>query len=158
MKIDSSDSAVTKRVKNDYNNLTDQEFMRKYSTSKETYKKRVDKYGDPYMNAQLAKLGKKLQENQKKKDEKHINRLQKKIDSIDKDIASFDPIIGKGVTTKKGKVIMTAQDVDEIVSGLESLKGDYAEKMKKYGPSGRKQAEKILKEIGQNKNQAESIP
>lgn len=53
-----SDSAVTKRVKLDFNMLTDQEFLNKYATSKMVYLKRVLKYGDPYMNAPLAKLGK----------------------------------------------------------------------------------------------------
>lgn len=54
------DSATTRKVKEDYNNLSDQEFMRKYSTSKKTYAKRVARYGDPYMNSPLAKAGKKL--------------------------------------------------------------------------------------------------
>lgn len=53
-----SDSAVTKRVKLDFNMLTDQEFLNKYATSKTVYLKRVLKYGDPYMNTPLAKLGK----------------------------------------------------------------------------------------------------
>ena len=53
-----TDSAVTKRVKLDFNTLTDQEFLRKYAVSKVVYLKRVLKYGDPYMRAPLAKLGK----------------------------------------------------------------------------------------------------
>ena len=48
MNIDKSDSAVTKRVKNDFNSLNDQEFMTKYKTSKKRYQKRVKKWGDPY--------------------------------------------------------------------------------------------------------------
>lgn len=60
MKATASDSAVTKRVKSDYNKLSDKEFARKYQTTKKVYAKRVSKYGDPYMNAPLAKLGKKL--------------------------------------------------------------------------------------------------
>lgn len=48
MEASNSDSAVTKRVKNDFNNMNDQEFMNKYKTSKKTYYKRVKKYGDPY--------------------------------------------------------------------------------------------------------------
>ena len=55
---DITDSAVTKRVKLDFNRLTDQEFLRKYATSKKVYLKRVLKYGDPYMKAPLARLGK----------------------------------------------------------------------------------------------------
>ena len=57
---DHSDSAVTRRVKNDYNALSDKEFFKKYSVSKERYRQRVNKYGDPYMNSPLAKKGKEL--------------------------------------------------------------------------------------------------
>ena len=53
-----TDSKITKRVKIDYNTLTDCQFLRKYSVSKPVYAKRVLKYGDPYMNAPLAKIGK----------------------------------------------------------------------------------------------------
>lgn len=55
-----SDSSVTKRVKNDWNTLSNKEFKNRYATSRRTYKKRVNKYGDPYMNSPLAKAGKKL--------------------------------------------------------------------------------------------------
>lgn len=50
--------AITKRVIDDFNTLTDQAFFNKYSCRKSTYLKRVIKYGDPYMNAPLAKFGK----------------------------------------------------------------------------------------------------
>lgn len=60
MYIRDVDSKTTKRVKSDFNNLSDQAFMKKYSASKETYSKRVDKYGDPYMDSPMAKMGKKL--------------------------------------------------------------------------------------------------
>ena len=55
-----TDSKITKRVKFDYNTLPDAVFLRKYSASKCTYFKRVLKYGDPYMNSPLAKIGKLL--------------------------------------------------------------------------------------------------
>lgn len=55
-----SDSIVTKRAKNDYNTMDDKAFFNKYSCSKELYAKRVIKYGDPYMNSPLAKIGKVL--------------------------------------------------------------------------------------------------
>ena len=57
---DKRDSSVTKKVKNDYNNMTDAQFRRKYQGSKKTYLKRVQRYGDPYMHSPLAKMGKKL--------------------------------------------------------------------------------------------------
>lgn len=53
---DKNDSSVTKRVKKDYNSMSDQDFMNKYSVSKKTYAKRVDVYGDPYTNSPAAKL------------------------------------------------------------------------------------------------------
>ena len=50
--------AVTRKVVDDFNTLTDQEFFIKYGCKKKLYLKRVIKYGDPYMNAPLAKIGK----------------------------------------------------------------------------------------------------
>jgi len=65
--IPSNVSATTKRVMQNYNNMTDEEF-RRYSggVSKSLYAHRVEKYGDPYMNAPLAKIGKKLSKKKKK--------------------------------------------------------------------------------------------
>lgn len=54
----SSMCAVTKRVIDDFNTLTEQAFLNKYSCKKCVYLKRVAKYGDPYMKAPLAKFGK----------------------------------------------------------------------------------------------------
>ena len=56
-----NDSKTTRRVKKDYNSMTDAEFRMKYSVSKNAYRKRVNKYGDPHMNSPLAKLGKKIE-------------------------------------------------------------------------------------------------
>lgn len=53
---------ITKKVIHDFNTLTEQAFFNKYSCKKSTYRKRVIKYGDPYMNSPLAKLGKFLSE------------------------------------------------------------------------------------------------
>lgn len=50
--------AITKRVIDDFNTLSDQAFFNKYSCRKTRYLKRVIKYGDPYMNAPLANIGK----------------------------------------------------------------------------------------------------
>lgn len=54
----STDSIITRIVKHDYSTLTDELFCRKYKCHKSTYAIRVLKYGDPYMNAPLAKIGK----------------------------------------------------------------------------------------------------
>ena len=58
LEILDTDSKVTRKVKLDYNTMTNSMFMNKYQCSKLTYVKRVTKYGDPYMNAPLAKIGK----------------------------------------------------------------------------------------------------
>lgn len=51
-------SSITRKVIKDLANLTDQQFMNRYSLSKTRYKKRLVKYGDPYMKSPLAKMGK----------------------------------------------------------------------------------------------------
>ena len=60
MKLDKTKDmcAITRRVIDDFNCLTGQAFLNKYSCRKITYAKRVLRYGDPYMNAPLAKIGK----------------------------------------------------------------------------------------------------
>lgn len=65
MRYGSSDSSVTKKVKKDWNNMSDKDFKNKYQTSKNRYLKRVQKYGDPYMNSPKAIRGKKLAIQQK---------------------------------------------------------------------------------------------
>ena len=51
-------SKVTKKVFKNFNRMSDQEFMNLYKISKAVYLKRVLKYGDPFKNAPLAKIGK----------------------------------------------------------------------------------------------------
>lgn len=58
MEVSKSDSSVTKKVKNDWNNMDDSQFRAKYKVSKKKYEQRVNKYGDPYMNSPLAKYAK----------------------------------------------------------------------------------------------------
>jgi hypothetical protein len=60
MTVSSTDSAVTRRAKAAYNSMSDAEFRRKYSVSKAEYARRVEKYGDPYKNSPMAKLGRRL--------------------------------------------------------------------------------------------------
>lgn len=54
-------SNVTKKVIDDFNRMTNQEFLMKYFCKKKTYARRVAKYGDPYMKSPLAKIGKFLE-------------------------------------------------------------------------------------------------
>lgn len=56
-KLDSM-SKVTKKVIDNFNRMGEDEFRVMYQCSKLKYFKRVMKYGDPYMNAPLAKIGK----------------------------------------------------------------------------------------------------
>lgn len=60
MKLEILDSMcnITKKVVRDFNSMNNADFFRKYQCSKAKYYKRVMKYGDPYMNAPLAKMGK----------------------------------------------------------------------------------------------------
>lgn len=51
IKIENARSSVTKDVIKDYNSMTNGEFFKKYVTPKRTYKKRVDKYGDPFLRS-----------------------------------------------------------------------------------------------------------
>ena len=74
---DSNDSSVTRKVKKDYNNLSDEEFRSKYQVSKDIYRKRVNKYGDPYMNSPLAKAGKRLEEINKAKEKERQDKINK---------------------------------------------------------------------------------
>lgn len=53
-------SKITRKVIDDFNRMTDLQFMNKYFCSKQRYYKRVMKYGDPYMKSPLAKIGKAL--------------------------------------------------------------------------------------------------
>lgn len=51
-------SKVTLKVIENLSKLTEKEFLFKYSCTKAKYLKRLVKYGDPYMRAPLAKIGK----------------------------------------------------------------------------------------------------
>lgn len=58
MIIRDSDSRVTQIVKDTWNKVSEEEFIDMFSATKELYRERVIKYGDPYMNSPLAKIGK----------------------------------------------------------------------------------------------------
>ena len=75
---DPKDSSVTKKVKKDYNQMSDSDFRKKYGASKDLYAKRVSKYGDPYMNAPLAKIGKFMEKQAKQNAERYMESAQKK--------------------------------------------------------------------------------
>ena len=70
MPINKSDTSVTKKVKSDYNKLSDQEFLNKYYNRKEKYLKNVNKYGDPYRANTLGRALNKKQKSSFKKRKK----------------------------------------------------------------------------------------
>lgn len=69
-----SDSSVTKRVKSDWHNLSNDQFMSKYKTSKDAYARRVRKYGDPYKNGTGPKIARALNKSGVTKVANTINR------------------------------------------------------------------------------------
>lgn len=77
MEPNSKDSYATRKAKQDYKDLSDKEFFRKYAASKRTYAKRVSKYGDPYMHSPLAKAGKKLAEKSRESRKREAEQYKK---------------------------------------------------------------------------------
>ena len=122
MGSDKSDSSVTKSVKDDWNNLSDEEFKAKYGGSKDLYAKRVAKYGDPYMNSPLAKIGKALNKSQRDKNNKKIEALKKSNELINRDERGF--ISGapsmKDIRDKRNKQ-GRAPSIQEIVEKQNSM-------------------------------------
>lgn len=114
---DPNDSAVTRKVKRNYNEMTDKEFMNRYKVSKKTYMKRVNKYGDPYMNSPLAKMGKNLTKQQQEKRKRAAAKAQRDIDSF----SGHE----NGIYDKNGKLILSKQDVSDITKALEKQRDKY---------------------------------
>lgn len=116
---DPSDSKTTRRVKNDYNTLSDAEFMRKYSASKERYRKRVNRYGDPYMRSPLAKAGKKLAKSKTLNKIANSDAQQKRAEKL------TEKLTRQKQTTKRGakaittalKTVGTLYSIDVAITG-----------------------------------------
>lgn len=137
-KMDASnkqDSSTTRKVKRDYNELSDKEFSARYHVGKNTYRKRVNKYGDPYMNSPLAKAGKKLAANKRiqgkisKGLDRELKKYEKRIDALDKDIDSYKGHEG-GIYTDKGLMLLSPDDVSKSVAALTAQKEKYETKAK----------------------------
>lgn len=137
MVANDSDSNVTKRVKSDYNSMSDSEFFKKYSVTKEKYAKRVKKYGDPYMNSPLAKKGKALAEKKRAKQEKYDKRM------LENGINSFKEYQNVGIKSNKGKVIFTKEDVDDLMAA----EGGVHLNDKRLSPAAKKNVLKTLSTI-----------
>lgn len=129
--IQATDSAVTKKAKRDFNTLSEQEFRKKYATTKEVYARRVKKYGDPYMNSPLAKTGKKLAAKQKAKAESSSRALEKEIQALEnsKDKIAMSDSVRKsaieGLVRQKELTDKKIKDLDqELKTGTVSNRSD----------------------------------
>lgn len=118
---DDRDSRVTQSVKSDYNRMSDKEFQQKYKVSKETYRKRVNKLGDPFANNAATKNALRITE-------RELNKNAQKMSKLQKDIDSFNPI-KDGLTDKNGRQILTKEDVQQSVSALQSQYSKYEQKV-----------------------------
>lgn len=129
------DSATTKRVKNDYNNLSNKEFMKKYQTTKNRYRKRVNKYGDPYMNSPLAKMGKELAKKKNAKASEPKSLLKKALEA--------DKEISKKYLEKKENTYEKQRDKflskKKNVKKVEKLEAKYSKYRSKYDPNNKTQ-------------------
>jgi hypothetical protein len=124
---DPSDSKTTRRVKNDYNTMSDAEFTRKYSASKVRYRKRVNRYGDPYMRSPLAKTGKKLAKSKTLNKIANSNVQQKRAEKLtgklDKDRQKQTAKRGAKAIGKALQVVGTLYSIDVAVTGGAVTKG-----------------------------------
>lgn len=83
MEKQKTDSSVTKRVKDDWHKLDNDQFRKKYQVSKDEYSRRVQKYGDPYMNSPMAKYAKKkLAKEAAKKDVRNMSDFELRNKSV----------------------------------------------------------------------------
>lgn len=167
----SSDSNVTKKVKNDLSKMTDGEFKKKYKVSNTKYMKRVNKYGDPYMNSPLAKMGKKI-EAEAKKNEKRIkdralvkeymkyekgkpNTLSAKQKAdyhksmdmatakrLEKKNPKLEISSSDSSVTKKAKKDYNSMNDQEFLDTYSTSKKIYAKRVKKHGDPYKKAASK----------------
>ena len=108
-KANNSDSTVTKSVKKDLSELTGEEFKRKYQVSNTRYMKRVDRYGDPYMNAPLAKIGKFLEKHAQNNVNRYMKKANKKDQRLQKRAAELVSKYGDKykVEVKDNKIVLT---------------------------------------------------
>lgn len=120
-----TDTSVTRKVKRDYNNMSDRDFRRKYYTTKSAYAKRVAKYGDPYANSPAVQRARKLSE-------KQLNKLGKRNDAriraLNRDIDSFKGH-EKGIFAKNGTMLLSSDDVKKSVNALKSNRDKYSKQV-----------------------------
>lgn len=120
------DSATTKRAKADYNNLSDDAFKKKYYVSKERYRKRVNKYGDPGKNSPAAKFAKSMREKGKRRYDKSLTKINA---NMDKHAAKYNPksrlqrkdyekFLKKGLSEKAAKAKAYEKHVNRMLNAV----------------------------------------
>ena len=116
-------SSTTKKVMDNYNKMNDKEFMSKYKTTKNTYAKRVKKYGDPYMNSPLAKVGKAMNKQAKANKEKWKERAERKeqIKKTAKDLNNQASVIDKLVYNRATRKKAAKYIVDKNMPVSEAI-------------------------------------
>lgn len=151
MKINNSDSGITRQVKRDYNTLSELEFTRKYAISKKKYLKRVEKYGDPFKkmgrSSNEAKLDlEKIKKANKTADarlkydlnSKAINSIHKNTNSMPVKIAAT---VAQGVNAyKRNKAVETA--TKDTRAEIRKLR----EQVKKERKTGSRIPDKVLRD------------
>lgn len=131
---DSSDSKTTRKVKHDYNTMSDSQFLRKYKASKETYRKRVNKHGDP-----LNTKKQRLLTRQEDKFYKQVDKVQGLNRQINKAREFMDDARVKGDSR-------SANALSESIRKCSEMKLNSVSKADSY-TNGRNKASKLAKEL-----------
>lgn len=141
-----SDSSVTKRVKSDWYNLSNDQFMSKYKTSKDSYSRRVKRYGDPYKNGTGPKIARALNKSGISKVADSINRKTGVTNALVKGIKKGSQL------DKKNKIrkVAAASAGSLAVAGLIAGGALIANKKNRLGS---KEGDRIKKKYGVNSPQ-----
>lgn len=92
--INKHDHSITKKTKNDFNNMNDYEFKNKYHVSKKRYAKRVKKYGDPYKKTIIYKFGKAHNSRERNLINKNLSKIKnKRYKDLEKEIKESEEFI-----------------------------------------------------------------
>jgi len=141
----SSDSAITKKVKKDLVSLSGSEFRKKYGTSTTTYMKRVDRYGDPYMNAPLAKIGKFLGKHAQINANRYMKIAEEKEKARNQKLQKRAKDTDNSSTTNYQKVSLKKAEMKEAKNLYKQAKINYQKELKKKNENYNEQQRKIDK-------------
>lgn len=143
-------SATTKRVMRDYNNMSDEEFFGKYKATRNAYRKRVNKKGDPYLTnpyaqSRLSAKDKALRDEYWGGEKKtlmsryvdHVGKkrnesFNKKTKSLDRDIKSLQD--GRDELVRQG--LFTEKEVDDMITSLSKQRDKNKANQKRYNTDG----------------------